>query len=228
MNRRNRSVSGRGRFGGVLGRVGWLLGVLVWLKITSMLVLASIGTAAWAGAEYDLGADWTRWSLIANVIEPHRAHFNLGTARAAAGDLPGARSELEEALRLTDPADDCAVRLNLSLVLEASADAPGNVAAEADRDRARAVIDGAAESCRGTALDPVADRLGTQPTPAVGDEPPPPPDESTVPAAVPAAEPNESELDALQDLMETAWNDRNESETQSRNNPARDTVDKPW
>lgn len=228
MTRGNRPVSERGGFGGVLRRAGWLLGALVWLKVTSMLVLASIGAAAWAGAEYDVGADWARWSLIANVIEPHRAHFNLGTARAAAGDLPGARSELEQALRLTDPADECAVRLNLSLVLEASADDPGTVSAESDRGRARAVIDGAPESCRGSALDLVAERLGTQPTPTVGDDPAPPPDENTVPAAVPAAEPHDSALDAVEDLMETAWNDRNESETQSRNTPARDTVDKPW
>lgn len=226
MSRRNRSLwSARSKVGTLVVRVSWILGVLVWLKVTSMLTLAWLGAAAWAGAEYDDDVDWSRWSLIANVIEGHRAHFNLGTARAAAGDLPGARSELEEALRLTSAADECSVRLNLSLVLEASAATAEKSAAEDDLNRARAVLDAAPKSCRGSALDPVAERLGK--TPASGDKPAPP-EGTTVPAAAPAIDPNSSELEALQGVMEAAYNDMSESETTERNTPPGTSVDKPW
>lgn len=211
-----------------LWRAGWALGLLVWLKIASMLLVASIGAATWAGAEYPVAADWARWGLIINVIEPHRAHFNLGTARAAAGDIPGARTELEAALTLTTSADECVVRMNLALVLEKASQATDSETATEDGERARSVIADASESCRASQLRPVADRLQTQAQPPAGDEPSPPAGEDPAGSAPAPADPAPGELGELAKVMESAWAEMNETETESPNHPQGGGIDRPW
>ena len=87
----------------------------------------------------------------ANVIDPHKAPFAEGDARVLAGDFEAARQRFEEALALTGPNDDCAIRVNLVLSIERLGDArlaakdptaAGQLFAEA-----LAVVDGAPEGC---------------------------------------------------------------------------------
>ena len=100
------------------------LGVLaatMWLKIGTMLVAGLVATGAYAVQDYPRSERVGEFLLLGNVVESHTAQFNLGTARAAHGDLTGARDALRTALELTPAADECPVRLNLGLVLEALA-----------------------------------------------------------------------------------------------------------
>jgi hypothetical protein len=207
-----------------LRRIAWSLGLLAWIKIGSMLLFALLVSVTWADGAYTASAGWARWSTVANILEPHRAHFNSGTASAAAGDLAGARRELERALTLTNREDECVVRLNLSLVLEAAADVAGSEDGPADLERARVVLAGAPAACREAQLDQIIDRIGAGPEPAIEDEPPPPDGE---PAPAPA-EPSPAELEALEDVMETAYNDMVHSETESGDTAPGTGVPRPW
>ncbi|NNV08913.1 hypothetical protein ETC03_22315, partial [Geobacillus sp. MMMUD3] len=74
-----------------------------------------------------------------------------GTAKAAVGDFEPAQEDLETALDLTPPRDECAVRINLSFVYEKLAD---QVAGQDEKksgelyDQALATLADAPEECR--------------------------------------------------------------------------------
>lgn len=61
--------------------------------------------------------------LKLSPIERHIGYFNRGTAEATVGQFDNARTDLESALELTPPRDECAVRINLSFVYEKQGDA---------------------------------------------------------------------------------------------------------
>lgn len=90
--------------------------------------------------------------LRMSPFEDHKGHFAIGTARAAAGDLDAAESELTTALQTTPADDECAVRINLALVQEqqgnAFRDADDTDAANERYDAATATLQDAPEECR--------------------------------------------------------------------------------
>ena len=57
-----------------------------------------------------------------NVFEPYKAPYNEGVGLASADRLTEARAKFEEALPLAWGVDACAVRVNLSLTIEALGD----------------------------------------------------------------------------------------------------------
>ncbi|MEV7604510.1 hypothetical protein AB0N65_03590 [Paenarthrobacter sp. NPDC089322] len=63
------------------------------------------------------------WLEIANIVEPHKAHFASGDAHVLAGDFEAARSDFEAALAASPGMDECKVRVNLVLTIEKLGDA---------------------------------------------------------------------------------------------------------
>jgi hypothetical protein len=94
-------------------------------KLLSLNLLA--GQAAGAFAARDAAAVGTAAQALglANVIEPHKAPFAAGDARALAGDFAAARRMFENALARVPrgSSDECIVRVNLSLAIEQIGDA---------------------------------------------------------------------------------------------------------
>jgi len=178
---------------GAVTRIGagllYAVGAVVAVKVASMLVLALLASGSFADGELVGAERYATLQGVANVFEPHKAHFNRGTAQAAAGELEEARVSLRRALSVTTPDDDCVVRLNLALVLEALADradlAEPSAGAEV-RAEAQSMVGLAEDECRAGVLAPVEGRMtasaaGAQP----GQDPTAPPADSAVPAPVP-------------------------------------------
>lgn len=197
-----------------------------------MLVLASFATTAWNLGDFPGSQRLFGALLTANVVEPHRAHFNVGTAMAARDDLVPARQSLQTALALSSREDDCSVRLNLALVLEGLAskadEAPDATGATVFRDEAKAVIEGASPSCRNGDLESIAKRAQSAPPP------PPPKPEEPVPGdkapqeqAVPVA----GEADPTLAELELRMEEGQKAQTSQDAPPGKgraDSVSKPW
>jgi tetratricopeptide (TPR) repeat protein len=64
-----------------------------------------------------------QWQRPLNWFEPYKAPYNAGVGSAAAGRLDEARAEFDEALALASGLEVCAIRINLSLVVEWMGDA---------------------------------------------------------------------------------------------------------
>jgi hypothetical protein len=209
-----------------------VLGALVWVKLATMLVFAGVTGSAWNTADYPRAEQFSELLLPVNVIEKHRAHFNLGTARAARGDLTGARAELAQALKLTTSDDECDIRLNLALVLEALGEdeAPDSVQQPGTgfRDQARAVLSGAPVECR-EELSPLEKRMEAP-------LPPQDPDKSQVekPAEESDAPVEEGDIEEQQPAMNELearmgqGQDLQRSEQMEPGAGKAPTVNKPW
>lgn len=154
--RRNRTI--RRTLFAIVG-VLWLAVVV---KLAAMAGLSTLVDAEWQQQDYRSSQRLGELELVGNAIEQHKAHFNLGTARAALGDLEGARSELDQALVLAGAIDECVIRRNLGLVLEATASASKDAAeAETLRSEARDAIDAAPGTCPPGPFAALQKRLGT-------------------------------------------------------------------
>jgi len=107
-----------------------LLLVVVIVKSLSMVIAGD--SAASAYAERDNGG--LRQAVdsltVLNVVEPEKAYFAAGALAVLDNRLEEADRQFSESLARTQPADSCAVRVNLQLVRETLG------------DRAAAVLDG--------------------------------------------------------------------------------------
>lgn len=137
-----------------------VLAVAFGAKVLSMYAFAYAAAAAYVDGDYAGTAQAARRLDPFNVFEPYKAPYNRGVGLAAAGDLDPARAAFEEALALAPGLEQCAVRVNLAIVIERMGDA-----AQADGDRptavgfweeALAVMQEAPEGCRTPAADPVS------------------------------------------------------------------------
>ena len=120
----------------------WIaIGSIPVLVVALVLVakLLSMFAAAHTAITTHLAADpagtiaAAQWQRPLNWFEPWKAPYNGGVGSAAAGLLPEAKAEFEEALGLATGLEVCAIRVNLSLVVEWMGDA-----AFADGDAAAA------------------------------------------------------------------------------------------
>lgn len=137
-----------------------VLAVAFGAKVLSMYAFAYAAAAAYVDGDYTGTVQAARWLDPFNVFEPYKAPYNRGVGLAAAGDLDPARAAFEEALPLAPGLEQCAVRVNLAIVIERMGDA-----AQADDDRptavafweeALAVMQESPEGCRTPAADPVS------------------------------------------------------------------------
>ncbi|MCI4657624.1 hypothetical protein [Cryobacterium zhongshanensis] len=221
--------------------VATVLFVLVWVKLATMFIFAGLAGTSWTLGDFAGTETYSGLLQPVNLIEAHRAPFNLGTALAAQGDLSGARSELSTALEKTNAADECVIRLNLTLVIEAlganATAASDSVGAATDLTEAQAVVAAAPIACRTGPLAEVNGRVGAEGSQAAaaaaavaasaassGDGT----DgqgESTGPAPQDAA--SSTELSDVSSLMDRGQA-RQYSDGQSQGTPAENSVSKPW
>lgn len=92
-------------------------------KLLSMYAFAHQAISTYVVADYAGSTAAAEGQEFLNWFEPYKAPYNVGTALAGAEDLDGARAKLEEALPLASGLEVCAVRVNLSIVIERQGDA---------------------------------------------------------------------------------------------------------
>lgn len=207
-------------------------------KVLSMYALAHQAVTAYVVDDYAGSEAAARGQEFLNVFEPYKAPYNVGTALAGADELPDARAKLEEALGLASGLEVCAVRVNLSLVVErlgdaARAEGDGPGAAALYGEALTITIETPAE-CRSEeaqnqspdperdmsdSLDDAEDRLKQkqqeqeqqqQPEDQQGEEQP---------------QPSEDKLDDLQEKLEQGTQERDQ---RPGDEPGGSGTDKPW
>ena len=204
-------------------------------KFIAMSIIASLALSAYNDGDFEKSAEYANWNLTANLIEPHKAHFDLGTAYLGSLLFQEARDELEEALETAPLPDSCAVRLNLSYAIEGlgdNANTAGEFQDAADLyQQAIDVLAEADESCPPSderqqelqdKLDQAQQDAQDQQDPQGGQQPPPGP-----------SNPDDSEgdepIDNLQDLLDAAEKDKEENDAADRAyDNLDDFADKPW
>ncbi|MEV7572798.1 hypothetical protein AB0P28_06790 [Pseudarthrobacter sp. NPDC089323] len=100
-----------------------LLGVAA--KFLSLGLLAGQAVDAYAAKDPAAVEAAAEALNLANVVERHKAPFAAGDAKVLAGDNPAAKILFQEALDAVPAgsADDCVIRVNLSLAIEHIGDA---------------------------------------------------------------------------------------------------------
>ena len=143
--------------------------LLLGVKVLSMYAFAYQSAAAYAAGDYAGTVQAARGQQFLNFFEPYKAPFNVGVGLTGSGDLTGARASFEEALGLARGLEQCAVRVNLAIVIERIGDA---AAAEGDRATARAaweeallVLQESPDGC----LTPEADAVSPDPNQSMPD-----------------------------------------------------------
>ena len=139
--------------------LGTLISIVVGLLILAIGIYCAVASSflALASSAYNKGnydsaiAHAQRYDTFV-PFEKHKGPFNIGTALAAKGDLDAAEDRLRTALDLTPERDECAVRQNLSAVIEDKS----NKAWDTDRrdeakkllEEAKKISSDAPEECR--------------------------------------------------------------------------------
>lgn len=206
-------------------------------KLLSMYAFAHQAITAYVVDDFAGSEAAARGQSFLNWFEPYKAPFNIGTALGAAEQLPQARAELEEALRLATGLEVCGVRINLALVVERMGDAAraggdGATAAQLYGE-ALAITAETPEECHSEeaqeqssdpqrdmsdTLDSTEDRLKQKQQEQDQQQPPPP-------------QPNEDEQpseDKLQDLQDKLKQGTQERDQQLGEDPGGSGTEKPW
>ncbi|WP_261812679.1 hypothetical protein [Microbacterium aurugineum] len=206
-------------------------------KLLSMYAFAHQAITAYVVDDFAGSEAAARGQSFLNWFEPYKAPFNIGTALGAAEQLPQARAELEEALRLATGLEVCGVRINLALVVERMGDAAraggdGATAAQLYGE-ALAITAETPEECHSEeaqeqssdpqrdmsdTLDSTEDRLKQKQQEQDQQQPPPPqPNEDE--------QPSEDKLQDLQDKLEQGTQERDQ---QLGEDPGGSGTEKPW
>jgi hypothetical protein len=196
------------------------------VKVLSMYAFAYQSGAAYAAGNYGGTVAAARWQQPINLFEPYKAPFNVGVGLTGAGDLAGARAAFEESLGLATGLEQCAVRVNLAIVIERIGDA---ALVEGDRAAARSawqeallVLLEAPEGCHTSEADAVSPdpdqsmpdtvteeerrlREKLQEDGGDGSNPPEEPEEPE-----PSEPLDENELESIQDQLEQGIDERDE------------------
>jgi tetratricopeptide (TPR) repeat protein len=214
-----------------------LLLVAFGVKVIAMAIIGALAAAAYDSGDYERSAQYSRWNLTANLFEPHKAHFGLGTSYLQLGLYDEARDELELALETAPLPDSCDVRLNLSYALEGL----GDRASEAGEfqlaieyyQEALTVLQEADESCPPSEerQDELSEKLqqaqqnaDDQGNPPGGGQNPQDPGDGDE-----GDEQSKGPLGDLEDLLEEAQRNKEQSDAADRaHDNFDDFVDKPW
>lgn len=238
------STPAQRRIAGILRIVSFpiaLAVVVVAVKLIAMSIIAALALAAYNDGDYERSAVYARMNLTANFIEPHKAHFDLGTAYLGSRLFQEAREELEIALETAPLPDSCDVRMNLSYAIEGL----GDVAAEAGEYQksadlyldAAAVLAESDESCPDTTQrqEELQQKAQEQQQNADGEEDDPQNGQGGQNGQDPGDDPSEGDaegqtpIESLEDLMEQSQQDKEDSDAADR---AFDNLDdfapKPW
>jgi hypothetical protein len=216
-----------------------LLAVLLFAgKVLSMYAFAHQAIAAYAAGDYSGTVQAARGQEPVNIFEPYKAPFNVGVGLADAGQLDAARLSFEQALSLATGLEQCAVRVNLAIVLErigdaALADGDGAAATMAWQE-ALAVSQDAPPDCHseqaneqspdpqrdmGETLDEqqqgLKEKLDDSTAPDQGEEDP-------------QDGPDGDQLDDIKDQLEQGAQDRDEHDAQQDGDDGGSGTDRPW
>ena len=99
-----------------------LLVLLTTAKIFSLGVLGNSAAEGFKRGDTAAVGSAASALAIANIFEPHKALFAAGDALVLEEDYAGARVRFEEALAAAPESDDCKIRVNLVLTIEALGD----------------------------------------------------------------------------------------------------------
>ena len=128
-----------------------LLCIVVSVKLATLQAIAGTAISRYEIGAYDASAEAAEGLMENNLFEPWIAHFDRGTARAAAGFYNESIDDLERAFDLAPDERRCDVALNLSLAWESLGDdyaQQGQFAGAIKLyDLARAALDAAGDGC---------------------------------------------------------------------------------
>ena len=210
-------------------------------KLLSMYAFAHQSAAAYAEQDYAGTVQAARGQNVLNWFEPYKAPFNAGVGLADAGELRGARAAFEQALSLAHGLEQCAVRVNLAIVLERTGDAAmrdGDAASAAEAwQQALLVSRDAPPECGtpdadGSSPDPDRDMSETLDEQQQrlrekledGDGRDPQEQEQQQPEQ--QEQPDESELDDIKDRLEQGAQDRDARDQDEGGGST--STDRPW
>lgn len=199
-------------------------------KLISMSVIADRTVSLYSEADYEGSMNSAQQQKFVNILESWKAPYNTGTSMLQLGLLDEARSELETALPLAEPPQQCPIRANLAITIERQGDAKlaadDTAGAVALWQEALAVVDARDQSCASTEFEPptvesterIQQKLQEQSEaqePNEGEEPP----EST----------QSPEITELEEKLEQNQQDRQDELDQERGETEGDSShDKPW
>lgn len=238
--------------------------LLLWSVVPVLLALALaaklFGAAWFAGQAGDAFARGDAPAVesaaaalgFANVLEPHKAPYAAGDARALRGDFAGARTAFEEALAGAPPADECRVRANLALSIEHLATGSQGSAGQANSSQgstgdttarllgeALAVVKAAPAGCFGSgSADPEAgeqlqsagERLAEK-IAGLGNQPESGPATGQEQTGPEPQDPSETQLDQLRESGKSAQQERDrglQREEYLDGSSTGPLTDKPW
>jgi hypothetical protein len=205
-------------------------------KVLSMYAFAYSASAAYVAGDFPGTVQAAHGQEPVNVFESYKAPYNVGVGLAASGDLAGARASFEVALELAPALEQCAVRVNLAIVIERTGDAAlvdgDRAVAVAAWEEALLVMQEAPAGCR----TPEADEVSPDPDQNMADtvdeevrrlleklrDPTgvtPPPEEPDTP--------DTSDLDDLQEQLDQGAEEREEYESGGDDGETSGT-DRPW
>ena len=231
-NRRRRSI----RRWVAIGTLPLTLAALLFVgKLLSMYAFAHQAITAYVVDDFAGSEASARGQDVANWFEPYKAPFNIGTALAAAEQLPQARAELERSLSLATGLEVCGVRINLALVIERMGDAAraagdGATATQLYGEALTVTVE-TPEECHSEeaqqqssdpqrdmsdTLDGTEGRLKQKQQQQEQQQPPQQPDQQ---------QPSEDKLKGLQDKLEQGTQERDQ---QQGDDPGGTGTDKPW
>lgn len=227
---------------GLIALPATVIATVVAVKLIGVVLVSGQVAAAYEREDYVSATSSARWLTVLNVIEPWKAHFAVGDGLAGQGLDADAQAEFERALGMAAPADQCPVRVNLSLVLERQGDAV--IAADPTKrdeasafyDQALEIIDEADESCTRppeNGEDGTDDELSdseqrlTDKKEALEE---PSDEESDTGEDQPSDDgtPSDATVEQLEEKLRDAGQDRSDQQTAERTPSSPDYVDKPW
>lgn len=208
-------------------------------KVLSMYAFAHQAISAYGAGDYSGTVQAARGQEPVNIFEPYKAPYNVGVGLADQGELDAARAKFEEALALARGLEQCAVRVNLAIVIErigdrALRDGDGAAASKAWQE-ALAVSQDAPAECH----SPEADRQSPDPDRDMGqtlDEQQQGLKEKLEDSATPDQPdqgeqqdtPDGGQLDDIKDQLERGAQDRDDRDQQQNGDGGGSGTDRPW
>lgn len=99
-----------------------VIALLFSLKFLSIAICSSISAESFKKGQYAASSDWLNPLLFLNVFEPYKVHYNKGNALYKLAKFEDAENHYRHALETVPIENECAVRVNLALSIEAQAD----------------------------------------------------------------------------------------------------------
>lgn len=127
-------------------------------KLLSMIFIANQAVSQYEARSFEESLNTSELLTYGNVVEPWKAHYDVGTNYLQLGVLPEARMELEQALQLAAPSEACPIRANLAITIERLGDLAATngdeAAAQGYYEEAKRVLQERDPSCQQSSSEP--------------------------------------------------------------------------